>query len=257
MTASCVSHDELGDVSALARVYASALEGFDHTLLDRSNQAYVDEHRLSGLFLPSMPPAVHQARRRIMIVGAETAGWNVLEQGEAFETLDSYIDRAMTKHERFARKRFAQPMQDRGQTFWNFMRDAGRRCGTDGLIYANLFCCDWKGGSPIRGPRYKMVQHYSARLLRAQVEFFAPSIIVFANGIASAGARRAVFPTEGSDTTCSAGYDFAVSHGIPNRHLWAFKLNDRIDCYRIQHPSSQKAGAGTARKFLLNLLSRA
>lgn len=257
MIASSVPLDAARDVGTLARVYANALEDFDHMLLDRSNKAYVDEHGLSGLFLPSMPPALHQARHRIMIVGAETAGWNVLNQGETFDTLESYVDRAMTKHERFARERFLQLTQDRGHTFWNFMRNVGRHCGTDGLIYANLFCCDWKGGSPLRSPRFKMVQHYSVRLLRAQVEFFAPSIIIFANGIASAGARRAVFPNKGTDGMCSRGYDFAVSHGIPNSHLWAFKLNDKIDCYRIQHPSSQKAGAGAAREFLLSLLPTA
>lgn len=240
-----------------ARVYANALEDFDHTLLDRSNKAYVDEHGLSGLFLPTMTPVLHQARRRIMIVGAETAGWNVRKEEEPFDTIESYVDRAMTKHQRFARERFSQMTQDRGQTFWNFMRDAGRHCGRDGLIYANFFCCDWRKANPIGSPRYKMVQRYSARLLHAQVEFFALSIIVFANGIASAGARRAVFPNKGADRTCSGGYDFADSHGIPNRHLWAFKLNDGIDCYRIQHPSSQKAGAGAAREFLLNLLPRA
>ena len=191
-----------------------------------------------------------------MIVGAETAGWNVLKQGEPFGTLASYIDRAMAKHESFARRCFAQPTQDRGLTFWNFMRDAGRHCGTDGLIYANLFCCDYKGGSPIGNPRYKMVRHYSTRLLRAQVEFFNPSIIVFANGIASAGARRAAFPTKGTNSVCSNAYDFAITDRIPNRQLWAFWLHGRIPCYRIQHPSSQQAGAPSAREFLLKLLPR-
>jgi hypothetical protein len=249
--------DPSRNTPALAQVYVAALEGFDRALLDRTDDAHTKAHGLSGLFLPSMPSTLHQARQRIMVVGAETAGWNVLKRGEPFDTMEAYVDRAMAKHGKFSRERFAQPKQDPGLTFWNFMRDVGHQCSTDGLIYANLFCCDWNDGSPIRSPHYKTIQHYSARLLRAQVAFFAPSIIVFSNGSASAGARRAVFPTKGPNRTCSAGYDYVISHGIPNGQLWTFQLNDRIDCYRIQHPSSLKTGAGAARRFLLTLLPRA
>jgi hypothetical protein len=250
----CAPLDASCDTAALARAYVAALEGFDPTLLDRSDRERYNMHRLSGLLLPSMPTNLHQAQQRIMLVGAETKTWEVLQQGEAMDSLSSYVDRAMAKHERVFKRCLAQRKQDRGRSFMNFLRDVARQCGADGLIYTNLLCCAWKKGSPLKSPHYKTIQEYSARLLKAQVEFFAPSIIIFANGLASAGARRAVFPIEGPDKVCSKGMDYVASHQIPNSQLWEFELNDSIRCYRIQHPSSREDRAADARRFLLALL---
>jgi len=122
----------------------------------------------------------------------------------------------------------------------NFVRDVAQQCGSDGLIWTNLSCCDWKRGSPLKCPHYEMIQKYSARLLKVQVEFFVPSVIIFAHGAASAKARRAVFPVEGLNRVCSGGKDYFVSHGIPNDQLWEFDLHGSIRCYRIQHPSSRR-----------------
>lgn len=239
----CAPLDPSRNTAALTQAYLAALDGFDRTLLDRNDAERTRAHGLSGLFLPSVPPKLHQAHQRIMVVGAETAIWNVLKESEVLGSMEDYVDRAMAKHDRFFRKRLENKRQDPGLTFLNFMRDVARQCGTDGLIYSNLFCCDWNGGSPMPSPHNEMVRHYSARLLQAQVAFFAPSIIIFANGSASAGARRAVFPTKGPHAVCSKGADFVISQRIPNSQLWEFKLNDAIHCYRIQHPSSFTRGA--------------
>lgn len=246
------------DSAALARTYVAALEGFDTTLLDRSDEARYQQHQLSGLLLPSIPARLHTARQRIMIVGAETRAWNVLKKGEALASLDAYVGRAMRKHEDVFRRCLEQGAQDRGRSFMNFVRDLAGQCGSDGLVWTNLFCCAWKKASPLKSPHYPMIQEYSARLLKAQVAFFAPSIIIFANGLATAGARRAVFPTEGPGAVCSNGADFAKSDNrIANKQLWQFDLDKTIRCYRIQHPSSRSDGAIAARRFLLTLLPQA
>jgi hypothetical protein len=226
-------------------------------LLDRSDEAFSASHGLSGLFLPSISGSLHEARHRIMIVGAETKSWEVLKTGESLNGLDAYVDRATQKHEKGFRNRLAITKQDRGRSFWNFVRNVAKQSGSDGLIWANLFCCAWKKKSPIKSPHFPMIQHYSNRLLKAQVEFFAPSVIIFANGIASAAARRAVFPIDGPGQVCTNGLDFALSHQIPNRQLWQFDLNETIRCYRIHHPSSRADGASDARQFLLSLLPSA
>ena len=239
--------------SQLAELYLSALEGIDQALLDR----VPDRNGLSGLFLPSVPPGLHLARQRIMIVGAETAGWNVLKPGEPLKTLDAYVAKAMAKHSEFFKRQLNQGPA-RGRTFFNFVREVASSCGSEGLIYSNLFCFDWKGGSPMHSKaHYKMVQHYSAQLLKAQVNYFRPDIIIFANGSASAGARRACFPTKGAHKVCGIGRDYVMTHNLPNSQLWEFQLHDTIRCFRIQHPSSRSAGATAARQCLLTLLPAA
>lgn len=253
----CAPLDPSRDSAALARQYLAALEEFDTTLLDRSDSARHASHGLSGLFLPSVPSRLHQAPHRIMIVGAETKGWAVLKKGESMNGLADYVNRAMTKHGGELHARLTQTTQDRGRSFMNFVRAVAKQSGPDGVIWANLFCCDWKKKSPIKSPHYEMVRHYSERLLKAQVEFFAPSIIIFANGLVSAPARRAVFPIEGPGQVCTNGADYHASHQIPNKQIWQFDLYGKIRCYRIQHPSSREDGATEARRFLLTLLPRA
>jgi hypothetical protein len=87
---------------------------------------------------------LHEARHRIMIVGAETKSWEVLKTGESLNGLDAYVDRAMQKHEKGLHNRLAITKQDRGRSFWNFVRNIAKQSGSDGLIWANLFCCAWK-----------------------------------------------------------------------------------------------------------------
>lgn len=240
--------------AALAQIYLGALEGFDTSLLDRTDNATRQAHGLSGLFLPGVPDTLHQARQRIMIVGAETKGWEVLKRGEPFDGLAAYVDRAMARHEKQFHDFLVQPTPDRGRSFMNFVRDLARHSGPESLIWANLFCCDRNTKSPIGCPGYEMIQHYSARLLKAQVEFFAPSVIIFANGLASAPARRAVFPIDGPDQVCENSRDYMETNQIPSKQLWQFDLHRTIRCYRIQHPSSRQEGAAKARRFLLTLL---
>ncbi|MBD8566205.1 hypothetical protein IFU01_18255 [Oxalobacteraceae sp. CFBP 8763] len=253
----CAALSPSHDASALARRYVAALDGFDIALLGRSDEAFSASHGLSGLFLPGISGNLHAAPHRIIIVGAETKSWEVLRTGESLNGLDAYVDRAMQKHEKGLRNRLAITKQDRGRSFWNFVRNVAKQSGSDGLIWANLFCCAWKKKSPIKSPHFPVIQHYSNRLLKAQVEFFAPSVIIFANGIASAVARRAVFPIDGPGQVCTNGLDFALSHQIPNRQLWQFDLNETIRCYRIHHPSSRADGASEARHFLQSLLPSA
>lgn len=233
----------------LAGRYLRVLADFDVSLLDRHASA-AGAKLLSGLFLPSVPPGLASANKRIMIVGCETRKWGVLKQGECFTTLPDYVARAMQIHQQY----FAQQLTERdgkGRSFHNFTRSIAKRCGSEGLIYANLLCMSWNEGSPRRSEHFNVIKKYSQLLLKEQIAFFAPDIVIFANGSASAGYRRAFFPLERDIDGKAIGEDF---EGIANQQLWKFNLG-AIACYRIQHPSARTQAAADARKFLLDLLS--
>ena len=234
----------------LASRYLGVLADFDTALLDR-HAPHADAEKLSGLFLPSVPPNWLGARQRIMIVGCETRQWNVLQAGERFSSLEHYVERSMAVHQAY----FAQQLSQsdiRGHAFHKFTRAVAQRCGSDGLIYANLLCMAWKRGSPVRCEHFDLIKRYSKLLLEVQIDFFQPEIIIFANGSATAGHRRDFFPLARDAQGKAIGIDYVKEH-IPNAQLWKFQLGHR-DCYRIQHPSSRSPDAASARQFLLGLL---
>lgn len=234
----------------LADRYLRVLRNFNLDLLDR-HAPRVDADRLSGLFLPSVPPNLHLAQQRIMIVGCETRQWNVLKKGERFSTLEQYVEQAMQIHRNY----FAEELVKgdiKGRAFHNFTRAVAKRCGSDGLIYANLLCMAWDKGSPVRAPHFELIKRYSKLLLEQQIDFFQPDIIIFANGSATAGIRRDFFPLERDAAGKAIGRDYA--NDIANTQLWEFTLKERIRCFRIQHPSSRSPASAQARQFLLDLL---
>ena len=237
--------------SALAVRYLQVLQHFNTELLDR-HAPRADAQRLSGLFLPGVPPNLHLARQRIMIVGCETRQWNVLREGERFSTLDHYVEQAMQVHRGYFEKQLIKA-DIKGRAFHNFTRAVAKRCGGDGLIYANLLCMAWDTGSPVRSPHIDVIRHYSRLLLEQQIDFFQPDIMIFANGSATAGIRRDFFPLGRDAAGKAIGTDY-VKKGIPNSQLWEFTLDDRIRCFRIQHPSSRSPASTQARQFLLQLL---
>ncbi|MEX0143852.1 hypothetical protein MRBLMS1_004761 [Massilia sp. LMS1-1-1.1] len=236
--------------SDLASRYLGVLADFDTALLDR-HAPHADAEKLSGLFLPSVPPNWLGARQRIMIVGCETRQWNVLQVGERFSSIEHYVKRSMAVHQAY----FAQQLSQsdiRGRAFHNFTRAVAQRSGSEGLIYSNLLCMAWKRGSPVRCDYFDVIKRYSKLLLDVQIDFFQPEIIIFANGSSTAGHRRDFFPLARDEHGKAIGTDYVKQH-IPNAQLWQFPMDHRT-CYRIQHPSSRSPSSARAREFLLGLL---
>ena len=137
---------------------------------------------------------------------------------------------------------------DKGASFFNLLRalDLDR----DGIAWANLFSFAWNGKSPMRWKNFPILLEISERLLKAQIEILKPNIIIFANGASSARYRQKYFPHKGERSVCSAVADYR-EQGIAIEQLWQFQLNGKIQCYRIQHPSSISTASRTARRFLL------
>lgn len=230
----------------LSNEYSNILKDLDILYLDKKHPDGNEYKDLSGLFLTSVSDEYLSAKNKIMIVGSETAGWSVLQKAE-FTDLDSYVKKSMEKHKDYFKKELKNKNK-KGYTFHNFTRSVAKKSGSNGLIYSNLFCFDWKKGSPIKCKYFETIKKYSKMLLEKQVELLKPNIIIFANGMTSVPYRRDLFPLN----MCLKSRNYS-DKGISKHHLWEFDFND-IHCFRIHHPSARAKEAALTREFILNLL---
>lgn len=236
----------------LANAYRDVLTGLPQHWLDRSQSHDVEYAKLSGLFLPGTSVAYHCAPQKILVVGRETRRWDVLKGDEKFESLDTYICKAMATQQDHLGRYIFEP-RDRGESFFNLLRDLAEDHGTQGIAWANLFSFAWDKKSPMRWKHFAKLLKISEQLLKVQIENLQPDIIIFACGASSAKFRQGYFPHKGESSVCTELGDFC-EQGIPLNQLWRFKLHQRIQCFRIQHPSSISAPSRAARRFLLEQL---
>lgn len=240
---------------SLAKIYRDILSDLPEHWLDCSRSHEAEYAKLSGIFLPGISPAYHCAPKKIMVIGRETRRWDVLKGEEKFESLETYVCKAMNKQQDHLAKFISKP-KDRGESFFNLLRDLADDHGAQSITWANLFCFAWNKKSPMQWSNFEKLLQISEKLLKAQIKILRPDIIIFANGAKSAKYRQVYFPHKGESSVCSELGDFR-KEGIPLNQLWRFKLHENIQCYRIQHPSSFSASARAARRFLLEELASA
>ena len=213
---------------ALKIAYLDLLKDIDTTCFQVPEIRKTVYGQLSGLFLPSVSESYSNAKNKVMIIGSETAGWEPLAKTknsyDSFESIDTYVEQSMQKHQRFFKKMLEKGSNDRGHTFHNFTRVTARAVGGDGLIYANLFCFDWRKKSPIKYPKFDFVKDLSGKILDVQIKILQPDYIIFANGISSAKQRRELFPV-GEDARCTNGKNH--SEKIASHYLWEFMLDKK------------------------------
>lgn len=239
------------NANTLKNEYLDILSNLDESYFDKNHPEtkYHEKAGLSGLFLPSQPDQYFEAKNKIMIIGAETRGWDV--QGEShYSNLKDYIDRSIAKQKNFFEKQLS--LKNTGKiTFHDFTRAVSERSGSDGLLYCNLFAFSWRQKSPIKTKYFKEIHEVSKRLLQAQLNYFQPNYIILANGLSSVKYRREMFPLD----KCKDSTTFE-SNGITKNQLWQFNFDDKYQCFRIQHPSTIRGRneAKIARNKLLELL---
>lgn len=229
-------------------------------ILNQYDQKYfeVKEKRagkLSGMFLASASEEYEKEKNKVMIVGCETAGWNVLTD-HPFVTVDHYVDLALNKHQQFFKDQMTTK-NVKGRTFFNFARKVAKLEGVseNGMVYTNLFCFDWHGKSPMKCAEFKFIKEISQKILNSQIEILKPDYILFVNGISSAGCRRDFFPMDGENQRCTniKGYPDTIS----KHYLLEFMLDEKIKCWRTHHPSAYSQKASQGRENALKLLSNA
>ncbi|MEG1488508.1 hypothetical protein [Acinetobacter sp.] len=232
----------------LEKEYLKILENIDESFFNILHPDSKYKEGLSGLFLASEPDEYWSAKNKILIIGAETRGWNIkLTQGYS---LEHYLDTAIEKNKAFFKKMMSTP-RTKKITFHDFTRAVADKSGSDGLIYCNLFCFAWKEKSPIKSKYFEQIKNISSALLNVQIQYFEPNIIIFANGSSSTIYRREFF-----DPALYANGQSYESDDVAKNQLYKFTYDDKFLCYRIQHPSTirGKKSAILARKKLIELL---
>lgn len=205
---------------------------------------------LAKLLLGSVPDEYDQAPNKILIVGRETRGW--LNSWNDFQYNEHGIKRSMDKSKDFVQDQIKEKRKDtRGKSFFNFVRDIAKKSGENGILWANIYACDYNGGhiNHIKDKDIiKEIETISRKIIVAQIEVLNPDIIIFATGNQGISARRKYFPNSNL-RECTA------IEGYPSKDLWAFKLPEsNAQCYRIHHPSAFSNEKKQARQRLIELL---
>ncbi|MCJ8354749.1 hypothetical protein [Novacetimonas hansenii] len=247
--------------------YLDILKNYNEDLFNKKQES-LEYSNLSGLFVTTSPAQWEQGKR-ILVVGRETRGWNVVNENKPYTDLQSYIKEAMEKQKKFLLK-YIEKKKDPGFTFYNFLRDLGSHFGDGNIGWANLFCFDWKGSrpNPNSTPNYETIKELSGRLLKAAIQYMEPDIIIFANGASSANVRREFFPLSGETAVCSSPWVNYLDQKIEKIELESFVLYGKIKCYRINHPANRAKKSSKsedvkaflssqqARKYLIDLIKK-
>ncbi len=249
----------------LAKAYENILVDMDVNWLKPRYSAEIPEElkKLSGIFLPSISDNYAQAKNKIMIIGRESAGWEIYgtrskltknnKDYTEFSTLSKHVERAMVYHEEMLDVLRTNP--GKGASFFHLIQAISQKSGIDGLAYVNLLCFDWDKGSPLSCPFADEIKKYSKKLFRMQIDILQPEIIIFANGISqpSVSLRKCFL----HENKCEDWKQ--CNESIDKRQLEQFYLDwngRKILSYRIWHPAARFARAKSkiARDYLVTQL---
>lgn len=237
--------------SKLVAKYEEILIKTDQNLVFKDLRLTPDYTGFSDLFLTDAP-AEWTSGKRVLIVGRETRGWGPKPPARYEDGITNLICRLMDTQSAHYEK-YVSVAKEPGMRFFHFVRNVAKIVGKGNVAWGNTFAMDWKRSTPTKRktPHFESLIDLSGSLLKAQIEILQPDVIIFAAGKGGAGVRRRFFPTNGAESVCSEPRDF---DGIANANLWAFKLYGKIQCYRIDHPSSRDERFQIARARVLQEL---
>lgn len=247
---------------ALKETYFHILRDYESLINEKYRGSNSHLASFSGMFLPSVHEHYPDSRLKVMLVGRETAGWTVVGKGkwatiDKYTNLADYINTSMSKHYLCLNEESVSG-NEKGSTFFNFIKMLIPVVGREGFVWSNLFCFDLNKKNPESSPYFQTIKAMSKRLLTEQINTLNPDVIIFANGSASACYRAEYFPFkgDGKEIVCSKFSDPGKDSEIDNKHLWQFdlKLSGYHRCYRIHHPSYFSKKASNARDFLVRTI---
>ncbi|VTU44915.1 hypothetical protein [Variovorax sp. RA8] len=259
----------------LKRFYTALLEAANPELMGAVHTFRADGViGLDDIFLPGVSDGYGEAPLKVMVIGRERHYRYRAPRAEAPAanarpalSIREYVEHGMRRHEEVRTEIFVKDAHD--SDLLGLLVSVAKAIKTEesplgaGVVYANLFAVAFKGGDPRKTEAWPHIRDLSKALLDIQIDVLKPDVIVFANGIDSAPQRKLFFPhtpkkrSKGGEVVrCTNGVSWKATHGIEAGHLYGFKLDERIQCYRIHHPSSpsHRAKAAAARVVLLKLL---
>jgi hypothetical protein len=124
----------------LQQEYLNILSKLDESFFNEKHSNSKKIEGLSSLFLASEPDNYWHAKNKIMIIGAETRGWEIKLTEEY--CLKNYTRSSIEQNKHFFKRMMNEP-RTKKITFHDFTRAVADKSGHEGLIYSNLFCFDW------------------------------------------------------------------------------------------------------------------
>ena len=237
---------------ALLKAYCDILENDnDFEFIKKSKHS-----ELSVIFLPGVSKNYCAAKNKIMIIGRETA--TEFRQKECWKPdvpLVSYIEKWMLARSKHLSKQLCGK-NSRGFTYFNLLRQIAKHVESDGVIWSNLFCYDWKGGSIKKSPLEKSIKNISTKLLKKQIDILRPENIIFAHGCSGGNPRKEsekIFPLQNRENIIVDEFD-----GSKNLSHFKFKWDDEyiINCYQLRHhPAVRSKEAQVARNLLFKYIN--
>lgn len=204
---------------------------------------------LSGLFLAGIPENFDISRPTILVVGRETRGWG--KNFDYNQNLSDYIKSQADKAAKYLKNRSGIGENEKGSSFHNFLRKLPK---DKNLIWANLYCYSWNKGAVTNAPISQNISNISHELLKAQIDLIRPKYIVLAHGVSnhSIELRQRLF----SPKNCKP-LNNSLFNNIENNQLWSFEyqrddMDNKIECLRIQHPSSFSKKSRMAREAVIS-----
>ncbi|MDV6316460.1 hypothetical protein [Idiomarina sp. HP20-50] len=231
----------------------------------RSTDFILGQDLYSGVFLSKPFEHYEASKKKVMVVGRETAGWNTAgwntetkkntisaivkanEEGD----LQDVIDESLFRYSWHLRDHPDGPVRTKSKsTFQRFYLKVAKSLELDphALIYQNLYAWDFNGRSPLsrKDSEFKFIQRCSAELLAASIKYNRPDAIIFAVGCTTANDQTIKMVCKllagdnhgGGESTDLVDYKNYETKELVKRRYWHFQ-SDGIDCIRISHPRPQ------------------
>ncbi|HBU97141.1 hypothetical protein [Thalassospira lucentensis] len=204
------------------------------TIIRRIENIAVIDDQYSGVFLVEPFDEYFDFSPRIFIVGRETAGWNTDNNKNTIARIQDNIEKnevSITINDSLTR--YKKHLGDgKGRGFKRFFSKLAKETGRPkearekSITYANAYAWDFNNKTPQDQPDFKYLETISRELLRTQIDYLKPDIIIFAATITGLDNYiRKLFPER-------ENLDPFVA-----KKFWHFKA-EGIDCFRIAHPRS-------------------
>lgn len=237
-------------MNALTNDYERILAGLNPEAFDLESDKY------SGVFLPVPFEEYWESSPKVMLVGRETAGWNtnnckntmrrVIKANETGAIGDIVTEAAGRYQKHLELRSDGSLVKKSGSRFKQYFFRLARELNVNpkGLMYGNLFACDYNRKTPKDRPEHELAEvvSMSNQLLAAQIKHLKPDFIIFAagyNGIDPV--IRSLFNDH------FGGYENTAP--IVPKKLWEFRAGGST-CFRIAHPRATH-GHGVFRKEVI------
>jgi hypothetical protein len=195
--------------------------------------------KLSCPLLLSVVPGWESAKHRLLVIGQETFGWDLMEQEgnghtNSIANLQQLIDSGpfRTSVDALTRKycEFFSGTGWENRPFWNAIGGLRTRLGRDAVLWSNVFRFDFEGRSTLKASKQELEEVFEIQdgMLRNEIEILKPTAVVFFSGpnydFALAREFGGIETQQVADFP-QRGFARLVAKGLPP------------DSYRIYHPA--------------------